>query len=290
MPDEIGHLPSRDPRRHLDDGNGAVGMGDQLREGDPVAEAEHLDGAGGDALRELELIAVRRCRIDVDPADPEADPGRPQAVGERHDLGAAAAGDHDPVHLGALDEPLEDALLLGRLGQRRVEVAVEVVGALDPEDAALAARVGGLQHGGQPTVLERPPAFDEGTHGRKRRLRHTLLGKCAAHHDLVAHPLGDLGPDPRQAQALRHGRDDRDRAVGRHGQRAVDRMAASDVGDRVDVGEVDGLADVGDLQPGASALRSTATTRMPCSRACRIARRWWRPAPTKRTVFIARRC
>ena len=37
--------------------------------------------------------------------------------------------------------------------------------------------------------------------------------------------------------------------------------------------------------PSASGLRSTATTRRPCSRACRIARRWWRPAPTKRTVF-----
>ena len=32
-------------------------------------------------------------------------------------------------------------------------------------------------------------------------------------------------------------------------------------------------------------LRSTATTRRPSSWACRIARRWWRPAPTKRTVF-----
>ena len=38
-------------------------------------------------------------------------------------------------------------------------------------------------------------------------------------------------------------------------------------------------------RPGASGLRSTATTRRPSSLACRIARRWWRPAPTKRMVF-----
>src|SRR6476619_4551036 len=37
-------------------------------------------------------------------------------------------------------------------------------------------------------------------------------------------------------------------------------------------------------RPSASALRSTATTRSSSSRARRIARRWCRPAPTKRTV------
>ena len=185
----------------------------------------------------------------MDPADAEADARRPQPVGERHDLGRAAAGDHDPVHLGALDEPLEDALLLGRLRERRVEVAVEVVGALDPEDAALAARVGRLQHRGHAHRVERPPAFDERADGCERRLRHAFLREGAAHHDLVAHPLGDGCADRRQPEALRHGRDDRHGAVGRDGQRAVDAVAARDLGHRVDVGEVDGLADVGDLKP-----------------------------------------
>src|SRR5207248_7285825 len=37
-------------------------------------------------------------------------------------------------------------------------------------------------------------------------------------------------------------------------------------------------------RPGASGLRSTATTRAPTSRARSIARRWWRPAPTKSIV------
>ncbi len=44
--------------------------------------------------------------------------------------------------------------------------------------------------------------------------------------------------------------------------------------------------------PRASGLRSTPTTRRPSSWARRMARRWWRPAPTKRTVFpfTERRC
>ena len=43
-------------------------------------------------------------------------------------------------------------------------------------------------------------------------------------------------------------------------------------------------------RPAASGLRSTATTRRPSCFARRIARRWWRPAPTKRTVFTRGRC
>ena len=39
--------------------------------------------------------------------------------------------------------------------------------------------------------------------------------------------------------------------------------------------------------PGASGFRSTATTRAPSSRTRAIARRWCRPAPTKRTLFTA---
>src|SRR6188472_3092860 len=43
-------------------------------------------------------------------------------------------------------------------------------------------------------------------------------------------------------------------------------------------------------RPSASGLRSTAATRRPSSLARWIARRWCRPAPTKRTVFTALRC
>ena len=42
------------------------------------------------------------------------------------------------------------------------------------------------------------------------------------------------------------------------------------------------------VSPGASALPSTATTRTPSSCTRPIARRWCRPAPTKRTVLVPR--
>src|SRR6478672_84388 len=45
------------------------------------------------------------------------------------------------------------------------------------------------------------------------------------------------------------------------------------------------LAMSASARPGASRSRSTAATRRPSALAWRIARRWWRPAPTKRTVF-----
>ena len=227
----------------------SVRVRDQLREGDPVPEPEHLDGPRRHPLRERELVAVGRRRVDVDPADAEADARRPQPVGERHDLGGAAAGDHDAVHLDALDEPLDDALLLRRLGERGVEVAVEVVLALEPEDTTLPARVGRLQHGGQPDRLQRAPALRERSHGGERRLRHAVVRERAAHHDLVAHPLRHARADRGQAETLGHRRDDGNGAVGGDGQRAVDRVPPGDLGHRVDVGEVDRLRDVGDLKP-----------------------------------------
>ena len=61
--------------------------------------------------------------------------------------------------------------------------------------------------------------------------------------------MGDVGADRRQAEPLRHRRHDGHGAIGGDGQRAVDRVAAGDLGDRVDVGEVDRLCDVGDLEP-----------------------------------------
>src|SRR5919106_3086693 len=45
-----------------------------------------------------------------------------------------------------------------------------------------------------------------------------------------------------------------------------------------------GSATSASRRPRASGLRSTATTRRPSSLARRIARRWWRPAPTKSTL------
>ena len=186
----------------------------------------------------------------MDPADAEADAGRAQPVGQGHDLRLAAAGDHDPVHLDPLDEALEDAFLLHRLRQRCVQVRIEIVRGVDAEDPALAARVGRLQDGGQADGAQCAAPFGERAHRSEGRLRHPVVGEDPPHHDLVPHAAGDFGADRRQPEPLRHRSDDRDRAIGGDRQGAVDVVAAGDVCDSVDVGEVDRLGDVGDVQAG----------------------------------------
>ena len=96
-----------------------------------------------------------RGRVDVDPADAEADARRAQAVGEREERGLAAPRDDDPVHLDAVDELLQDRDAGRRLLDRFGEVAFEVLAALDPEDRALAAGVGRLEDSGNGDVGER---------------------------------------------------------------------------------------------------------------------------------------
>ena len=106
----------------------------------------------------------------------------------------------------------------------------------------------GFSTAGSPTVFSARRPSDERSHGSERRLRHAVIRKRAAHHDLVAHPLRHARADRGQAEALGHRRDDGNGAVGGDGQRAVDRVSPGDLGHRVDVGEVDRLRDVGDLK------------------------------------------
>jgi hypothetical protein len=131
--------------------------------------------------------------------------------------------------------------------------------------------------GGDPRLAQRP-------HGGEGGLRHSVLGERVAHGDLVGHQMRDLAADAGQSELLGGGSDDRHGAVGRDGHDALDRVPAADVDDRVHVGEVDHLAHIGNGEPGASAFRSTATTRASSSRTRSIARCWCRPAPTNSTV------
>ena len=61
----------------------------------------------------------------------------------------AAARDHDPVHLDPVHERLEERLVGRRLLDRVVEVALELLAALDAEDRTLAAGVDRLQDRGE---------------------------------------------------------------------------------------------------------------------------------------------
>ena len=184
----------------------------------------------------------------MDPAHAEADPGRSQAVGERQRQRLAAACDHDPVQLEAVVEALDDRLAARRLGERGVQVRVEVLARGDEEDPALAARVGRLQDGRHADRVEGGARAQEVARGGEARLRHARVGERAAHRDLVRHQVRRVGADPRQAERLRDGGDHRHGTVGRDRQDAVDGVTAADLGDRLDVGEVDRLATSADGQ------------------------------------------
>ena len=250
MTNEVGHLAAGDPCGDLDRGHLSVGRRDELRERDPVPEAERRDGPLGGPLGERELVRVDRRRVDVDPADAEADTRRPQPVGERQEAGLAAACHDDPVHLRAVDERLEDRLACGRLGERRVEMGLEVSGRLDPEETPLAAGVDRLQHGRKPDRGDRSAALGEAADRGERRLRDSLLRQRPPHGDLVGHAVRHLRPDGRQPEPLGHGCDDGNCPVGRDGERAVDLVPPRDLLDGVDVHEVDDLRHVGQGEPG----------------------------------------
>ena len=97
-------------------------------------------------------------------------------------------------------------------------------------------------------------------------------------------------PIPGRPERLRDGCDDRHGSVGRDGEHAVDPVAAADLRDRRDVGEVDRLAHVGHRQAERVGVAVDGDDAKAELLRRRIARRWWRPAPTKRTVFTRARC
>ena len=196
-----------------------------------------------------------------------------------------SARDRDAVQLERVVEALDDRLPLRRLGERRVEVRVEVVLRGEPEDAALAARVGGLQHGREADRLAGRTCAREVARGGEARLRHAGVGERAPHRDLVRHPVRRLRCRSPAGRAARRRRRRRDGAVGGHGEHAVDARGAAPTSVTASTSvKSTASATSASCSPSASGFRSTATTRSPSSLARRIARRWWRPAPTKRTL------
>ena len=194
----------------------------------PVSSPSALHGVGRDALRLLELVAVDRRRVDVDPADAEADARRAQPVGERQRDRLAAARDHDPVHLGARRRtPRGSPRPSATIDERLVQVRLDVVERLDAEDAALPARVGGLQHRRERRPRRaRGAARDSVRSAAKRGCGTPGVGEPAPHRDLVRHQVRRLDADPGQAERLGDRGDDRDGAVGRDRQHAVDLQPA----------------------------------------------------------------
>ena len=128
----------------------------------------------------------------MDPADAEPLALRPQPVGEEERVRLAAAHDDEAVQLQAFHVLLDDRLVGRRLGERRVQVPVEVVERLEHEQAALAAGVGRLQDGREADGLGRRHRLAPHAHGRVAGLRHAALGEPAPHRDLVRHQVRRL--------------------------------------------------------------------------------------------------
>ena len=250
MEGQIGHLPAGDPRGDLDDERPAVVGDDQLRERDPVPQAQRAHGPQRDALRLLERVAEEPGGIGVDPADAEPDAVGAQPVGEQQRIRLPAARDHQPVQLEAVGEFLEDRLAGRRFRQRRVEVPLEVAERTQEEEAALASRVGRLQHGRKADRLGGCSGLAPDTDRRELRLRHPALGEAAAHRHLVRHQVRRLAADPGEAELVGDRGDDGHGPVGRDGQRPVHPLPPGDVDHGVDVDEVDHLRRVGLGQSG----------------------------------------
>ena len=130
-----------------------------------------------------------------------------------------------------------------------MQVRVDLVERLDAEDAALAARVGRLQHRREADLVRRAAPLRDRADGGEARLRHAGLGEPAPHRDLVRHQVRRLDADPRQPASLRDRGDDRDGAVGADRQHAVELEPLRRLQHRCDVREVDDLRDVGLGEP-----------------------------------------
>src|SRR5205807_893531 len=75
---------------------------------------------------------------------------------------------------------LDDRLAARRLGERRVQVRVQVVDGLEPEQPALPARVGRLQHRRDADGLDRRSSLEQRAHAGERGLRDAVLGEQGA--------------------------------------------------------------------------------------------------------------
>ena len=209
-------------------------------------------GARRDALRVLELVAVGRRRVDVDPADAEADPGRPQPVRERQRprprrrARSRSRSSRCPRRTPRGSPPASATRRAPRGGARSRSSATSIrkMPRWPPESA-------GFSTAGKPDRLGAAPA-------PRRATRTAANGGCgtpssakrAAHRDLVASSGAPTSvPIPGSPSAP-------STAATTGTARSAETVSApstacrrATVEHRVDVGEVDRLADVRHLEP-----------------------------------------
>ena len=159
----------------------AVVGDDQLRECDPVAQAERVRRRGRRSARPRR---ARRRRSTPGRRGSSRRRSRSRAGASRSESVSGSASpsarDHDPVQLEPVVEALDDRLVGLRLGERDVQMRVELVLRLDVEDAALAARVGGLQHRRDAGRVERGARALQVARSGEPRLRHAARPRASA--------------------------------------------------------------------------------------------------------------
>ena len=125
-----------------------------------------------------------------------------------------------------------------RASERLVEVPLDILDRLDHEEAALATRVGRLQHCGGRHALEARIEVAAGGHEHVLRLRDPRAGEARAHRPFVGHRARDLDADARQAEGLRDGRSRKDGAVARNREHAVGAVLRARERDLLEVAEI----------------------------------------------------
>ena len=131
------------------------------------------------------------------------------------------------------------------------------------EDPALPAGVGRLEHGRQADGRDGRTRLGQRSHRGEPRLRHTGVGEAPAHGDLVRHQVRDVPPDAREAERAAT-------AAATGTARSADTVSAPSTAWRRATSITPSTSRKSTVspastsaRPGASAFRSTATTRRP---------------------------
>ena len=248
---EVGHLPARDARRDLDDERLAV------------ARRSAAGTRSRPAARACAPRAARHARASSNASPksfdgyewiqptPKPSPGGRSRSERSRGYGSPPRATTRPFSSRPVGELLDDRLAGRRLGERRVQVAVEVVERLEQEEAALAAGVGRLEHRreadglrGRAPLRAAPAPPRTAAAARRPRRASAASRPCASSGapSPCRSPAGRAPRRPRRRPAPR-GRPNR--------QRAVDREPARDLDHALDVDEVDDLGLVGVPEPGA---------------------------------------
>jgi hypothetical protein len=135
---------------------------------------------------------------------------------------------------------------------------------VDHAYAALAARVDGLQDGGEPDVFEFPERLIDVCNHGELGLRYFVFLQVEAHGGFVGHAVRGFDADPGQAEPFGDRCGDRDGAIARDRDDCVDGVTPADLYDTFQVGEVRDFGDVGYVKRDGGGVSVDGNNPPPC--------------------------